>query len=422
MRLARSLGPFAFALAAAVACAPDAPSGEADTGFTGRDSAAVRVVENRAPTHMLATEKVLSVGVVSGEENLQFADVRAVRVAPDGGFWVADSNEQIRRYGPEGEYRGGVGGRGEGPGESRFWFGMIPVDGGVLASGSRNLDLFDSGGALVATRPRRTGGRSVTPLAPADGRWLMVSSGFAGDAGELRGFVRFRLTVGLGSIPGEDFDSIAAFPGRALFMRGAEGGSASFFMGNPVLIAGSGGGFHYSDPVEYRVETYGPDGELTRILQRTDSAVAIDPAWGDEIREAVRRRMLESGGGAPTEENVERIAGPAFPLDDLPDHVPFIESLFADGGRLWVRRADRHPDPALRAVAHAYGWVPYAWPEEWRTPSRFDLFDEDGRYEGSVELPHLFTPMDVRDDRIYGVERDALDVEYVAAYRVTGLE
>ena len=70
----------------------------------------------------------------------------------------------------------------------------------------------------------------------------------------------------------------------------------------------------------------------------------------------------------------------------------------------------------MRAVAEVYGWIRAAWPEEWRAPLHFDLFSPEGSYRGSVVLPDAFAPMAVTEDRIFGLIRDELDVQYVVAY------
>jgi hypothetical protein len=41
------------------------------------------------------------------------------------------------------------------------------------------------------------------------------------------------------------------------------------------------------------------------------------------------------------------------------------------------------------------------------------VFGNDGRYLGTVSMPPRFTPFFIRDERVYGVIRDDLDVQYV---------
>jgi len=72
----------------------------------------------------------------------------------------------------------------------------------------------------------------------------------------------------------------------------------------------------------------------------------------------------------------------------------------------------------MRAVASVVGTIRSVWPDEWRAPLHFDLFDPDGTYRGSVELPTEFVPMAVTKDQVIGSEYDELDVEYVVTYSI----
>ena len=105
--------------------------------------------------------------------------------------------------------------------------------------------------------------------------------------------------------------------------------------------------------------------------------------------------------------------------DPLPEHLPFIEGLLVGpDGEMWVERADRHPSPPLRAVAHQYGYVRHAWPPSWAAPRVFDLFTPEGRYRGTVEVPGDYAPMAVAGDRVWGVHYDDLEVERLVVHEV----
>jgi len=51
----------------------------------------------------------------------------------------------------------------------------------------------------------------------------------------------------------------------------------------------------------------------------------------------------------------------------------------------------------------------------------WDVFDAAGRYLGVITMPRRFSPRTIRGDRIYGVWRDDLDVQYVVRLRVVGI-
>jgi hypothetical protein len=50
----------------------------------------------------------------------------------------------------------------------------------------------------------------------------------------------------------------------------------------------------------------------------------------------------------------------------------------------------------------------------------WDVFDGEGRYLGVVPMPPRFTPRVFLGDKIYGVQRDEVDVQYVVRVRVVG--
>ena len=108
--------------------------------------------------------------------------------------------------------------------------------------------------------------------------------------------------------------------------------------------------------------------------------------------------------------------------DSDPDWLPAIDQvLTTPEGGFWVRRADQHPEPALRAVAALSGPLPAFWRDEWRADWVFDLFDPDGGYRGTVTLPFQFVPMAVTASAVVGSITDALDVEYVVRFEVMGV-
>jgi hypothetical protein len=51
-------------------------------------------------------------------------------------------------------------------------------------------------------------------------------------------------------------------------------------------------------------------------------------------------------------------------------------------------------------------------------PRDYDLLSYDGRLAGTLKLPARFRARVLRDNRIYGIEKDELDIESVAVYRI----
>jgi hypothetical protein len=226
----------------------------------------------------------------------------------------------------------------------------------------------------------------------------------------------------LGPSPAGPFDTLAALPGElsyALSLGAERGvGRGSYFVGNPTFAMDGGGSLFVGDSIDFRIERYGPDGTLERVLTRAAEPVPYDPDWIDAMPAAYQAYVIHDGRivSRAIAVQIDRMlestrAGP------VPAHLPFIHQLMVGPrGTMWVQRADRHPDPAAAATAHYVGVIPAVWPPEWRAPHVFDVFDPAGEYQGTVDLPGTFTPMAVAGTMIYGVMRDDLDVEYVVAF------
>ena len=88
-----------------------------------------------------------------------------------------------------------------------------------------------------------------------------------------------------------------------------------------------------------------------------------------------------------------------------------------DGG-LWLNRVDDVP-PEEALVNRMFGDDRMVALAGGQTATRWDIFAPNGRFSGLVELPPRFLPFDLRGNRVAGVLRDSLDVEYVVVLEVT---
>lgn len=92
--------------------------------------------------------------------------------------------------------------------------------------------------------------------------------------------------------------------------------------------------------------------------------------------------------------------------------LPVFSTLLADRtGHLWVKEYDPEEE------------MPPAKPgpvsiRTFERPSRWDVFDPQGRWLCTVEMPGSFTPLEIGADHVAGVWRDTDDVEHVRLYRL----
>jgi hypothetical protein len=98
---------------------------------------------------------------------------------------------------------------------------------------------------------------------------------------------------------------------------------------------------------------------------------------------------------------------------------PFTELFAGEDGTVWVQLSQ----PGFKTEDPNYDPTePDAIPNEWHEPVVFDVFEEDGRFLGTVRAPtglvtQWTTPIFTKD-WVLGVLRDEYDVETVVRFRV----
>src|SRR5690606_3781961 len=138
----------------------------------------------------------------------------------------------------------------------------------------------------------------------------------------------------------------------------------------------------------YEIGVYVPGAGLTRLIRRTRPNRPLTQAIIDEVR----RRNLENAQDENTRRAIER----QFAEATFPETMPAYADLEADAaGRLWVKD-------------YVVGG------EE----NRWDVFEPDGRWLGTVVLPRGLDPTEIGEDYILGIVRDDLGVERVRVHRI----
>ena len=244
------------------------PRDEIENQKVMSDSAGVRLVDNRGQTRALETRESLRFGVVDGDINLIFDQIRMVALESDGSMWVSDSHESIRRYSNEGAYLGSVGAEGSGPGESPRGYGDIWVSDSELYAWAYSppaLQLFSKDGTYLGQRMAYTPeGLTVVPLGPVRDRWLFVRRHLPEtDLPE----ARETWVVLEGSATGTEDDSVATVLGAPRVKSPRSWSAGSYFDGYPSLAAVADG-FIYSDHMDYVISRFSTSGTLTAVVRR----------------------------------------------------------------------------------------------------------------------------------------------------------
>ncbi len=152
---------------------------------------------------------------------------------------------------------------------------------------------------------------------------------------------------------------------------------------------------------QYRVEVLPPPPapggaastprQSTRIIQRDVALLPVPPAE----RVAERKRLEELISAFDPDARVR--------VPDIPEHKPPMRSIrFADDGHLLV---GVHMPSRLQDG-------------EWTEDQAYDVFDPEGAMLGRVVLPDSFRFRGMREDMIWGLFRDSLEVESVRRYRI----
>jgi len=340
----------------------------------------------------------LQIGAVDGDPHYIFGDVRGIEAGRDGTIYVLDYQaSEVRAFDAEGRYLRTVAREGEGPGE-------ITEANGFVLVGDSVLWIQDHGKMMMI---------GVSPAGKEFGRYPMpvrsygyIWSGTVDDAGHVwRKWnhsdeppvypPKEGLSEGTSTAYMVSYDPVAdvrdsVYLGeeryRTMISRNSQGGYTYWqipFDARPITVVDAAGTIWRTGSASYRVVRLSGQGDTLLVIESETPAPTVTAADRSRYVET----MVERDPAA------RRVAEEITAL--MPETKPAIASLTADDeGRLWIGRA----------VAED------ADPE-------YDVFDPDGTYRGTVQLrfrPAPYTPIRVRQRRVYAIVRDSLDVPYVA--------
>jgi hypothetical protein len=394
--------PLACVFLVAAACS-DSP--RAALTATVRDSAGVQIVATAGdpwttePRWRLSAEPAARIGATAGEAAYEFDRITGIAVLTDGRTVVANGGTPaLRWFGPDGRFLFERGGRGEGPGEFEQMSGLTRTSRDsvvVLDRSLRRVTAFAGDGSpgtilRLESLPARPlwGGQRL-----ADGSWV-IGIELSDPRSLCCGVRRSMAPLFRVSPNGLAADTIGVYPtieteatmtpDRMLSVSPATFGRTTtcLALGDQIYVATAD---------RFELDVYRPDGILVRSIRVPDANLNVTE---DHI--AGYARYLRAGAAAASPEvraEIERrIASLTVPAT-VPAHG---RVLVDETGQLWVGeyRYDRTP------------------------PSRFLVFDHDGRFVSGIDMPTRFTPMTITRDRVWGVATNSLDVQHVAAYAI----
>ena len=383
--------------------------GNGEWAGTSTDSSGVVIVVNPgqgmwADSEGWTLEEELRIGTFGGDLNYQFGQVGAIALNSGGEILVSDNQaHEVRVFSPAGTYLRTVGRPGSGPGE--LGLGQLNV---LVAPGDTLLVPDQRNRRINRYAPDGTSLGSA-PLDSERERALRYNLNSVGDMA-----VQMRPVQSPNRPAADTFDAI-----RVIESSGAIGDTLLLFPSGGLF---QGAGIHYFTPEpwwditdsltvlygvnsEYRVGSYGRDGSLRRIISMPHEPRLITPRDIRAIFAYLDRAWLDAG-----------VPPSRLPANHAQVHFAEFFPVFSQfhagrDGSLWVQRVQSPGDLSDEEIER------YNFIEDFGSPD-WGVFDGEGRFLGVVSMPPRFQPRMFVEDKIYGVWRDDLDVQYVVRLRV----
>jgi len=363
----------------------------APNGLVKTDSAGVDIVRSEAPAWGPGDAwQVGGARVVFGGGDVDLFGVAGAVRRPDGHVVVADGGtSRLLFFDAEGALEVAVGGEGDGPGEFRIIhsMGLAAADTvWVYDFSHRRLSVYDAAGALGRTLALEPSLNAAALAGWSGGGFIATQLwGDGGDGALSPGLTRDPVAFVGYDADGVLADTIGMFPGREVLLR-PEGQRMTMGMApfaRDVSYEVASGRLIVGDQTAHEIRIYQLDGELRTVLRWAGASLVVTEADVDEWKD----QEVESAA------STDRPSVRAYLADvPVPDRRPAYGPILAsEVGELWVGA--------------------YAYPS--KIPSRWDVFDSEGAWLGSVEMPEGFRPLQVGGDWILGLSRDEFDVERV---------
>ncbi len=390
--------------------------GGAEWAGTVTDSAGVTIVSNidrgiwTAGTQW-TVEEDLRVGALEGDPNYQFGQIGFMAVGSDGRVFVPDAQaQQVKVFSPEGEYELSFGGPGGGPGE------LGPGALFVLRSAGDTILVPDMANRRINRYAPDGSSIGSSPLELEKGLPMVYRSTTSGIVAQQ---VR---PLALPDLPARDSmdaivllapdgsvtDTLIKFPSGGTISLAGSSPEINLYSPEPSWDIRDDLKVLYGRNEAYRIGLYSAGGQLERIITK--------PFQRRPVTDRDKRAVMESleklwGQAGVPPELMPRLRA----LVSFGEFFPAFASIQAGPhGTTWIQHVRRASDLSDEQLEN-YNIIEQSGAPDW------DVFDSDGRFLGIVTMPDRFAPRVFSGDRVYGVWRDELDVQYLMRLRINGM-
>jgi hypothetical protein len=359
----------------------------------------------------VALVEEVRIGELEGPEEYTFGTVVSMTVDSGGTMYVLDQQAlTVRVYDAAGRHVRNIGRSGSGPGELKQPHSLDIMPDGRLAVrdfSNARINYYDAAGESVGTLTIPGGFYTSTPMhVDTLGRTYtsVIADRIEGQMFSV-GYQRFGAD---GSIQDTIRRPRPDFQTQPLTARSADGSSISAtsvpFSPGIQWTLDRAGNVVWGITSDYAIHTL-REGRPFRIT-RTIEAVPVQAAEKAAAEERVLRNMRRTQPGWSWQGSA------------IPDAKPFFGTLtVAHDGRIWVQvRQPGARQPADPAAEREPGAPPPI--DQWPEPPVYDVFEPDGTWLARIHAPERFVPMYVREDHVWGMQRDEYDVNYVVRMRI----
>lgn len=413
---------FSLSLSLFLGCSEDRSSGGDRVDVTVTDSAGVQIVRvsgemlDSLPEWSHSREPVITIGERIGDLPYLFGKVEDALKLQSGEIVIAEGiGFEIRIFGPDGVFRRRFGREGEGPGDFQAMSLWRLQEGGFAVADDwlSRITLFESGalGTIRTGACHRGGDLSLAAI----GIPQCYFAGLTGDgtifwsgtkyAEALRPTIRpdvvLRYPGGVGFLARDLEDSATVVDSiqRANRVRIAEGGDGPLLHWSFWELFSPDGHWAFGqhsvavgESSRFEIRFRDTTGQVQRILRVARAPDRVTKAHIDAIRDVV---------GTPASGMPEEIGSKYLDEVDVGGLIPFFGELRFDvRGHLWV--AEYVPDQLL------------VIPDE----RRWTVFDDSAVPVARMTTGPADDILEIGDDYLLVRQRDDLDVERVALFRI----